>query len=87
MPATLSWNRALVVAGPVADVEAFETAAGAGHPKAARGATDSIRQAFKDWREKPRFSLRTLLRLVDRIHRRELRAGLPRDKNPLLASR
>ena len=81
-------NRALVVAGPIADVEAFEAMASerrpqAGRPLIRRGAVARVR-----WRTKPAMpSLRPLLRLLERLPRRELRSALPRIRGSRLESR
>jgi len=78
---------ALVVAGPIADVEAFEAMASerrqAGRPLTGRGAG-----ALDRWRTKPALSsLRPLLRLLERLPRRELRSALPRIRRFRLESR
>jgi hypothetical protein len=81
-------DRALVVAGPIADVEAFEALVSeqrsqARRPLIRRGAVTPGR-----WRSKPALSsLRPLLRLLDRLPRRELRSTLPRIRRSHLESR
>ena len=80
-------DRALVVAGPIADVEAFEAMASERPARAGRllksGAVVPDR-----WRAKPALpSLRPLLRLLEQSPRRELRAALPRITGSRLESR
>ena len=80
------WNRALVVAGPISEVEVLEVAASAGF-KPIRLSADSIRPVPQYWRERPKFSLRSLLRFVEPTRRRRLRRELPREKSALVRSR
>src|SRR5688572_31144274 len=81
-------NRALVVAGPIADVEAFEATASERRPQARRRPIRRGAVTPGRWRSKPALSsLRPLLRLLERWPRRELRSALPRISGSRLESR
>src|SRR5262245_61269754 len=81
-------NQALVVAGPTADVEAFEATASERRPQARRRPIGKGAITPDRWRTKPALpSLRPLLRLLERLRRRDLRSALPRIRRSRLESR
>jgi hypothetical protein len=84
---TLTWNRVFIVAGPIEDVEVFERAAAAGRLRSLRRSRDSVHAVPEHWRERPKFSLRPLLRLLAPAVRAQVGRELPNDKNPRVASR
>ena len=81
-------DRALVVAGPIADVEAFEARASERRRQARRQPIRRGAVTPGRWRTKPALpSLRPLLRLLERLPRRELRSALLRIRGSRLESR